>query len=128
MSKIELKHIVPYLLSDLPCLVTGDEEEEVHTLKGVSEGIPYMSDSNGITYAFEVEDVFPILKPMSELTKDELREAGFNYYIDYLTHENKGVEWTLRAPYNMIEYIASKHYDYQDLIGKGLAVNYNSVL
>lgn len=72
----------------------------------------------------------PILKPMSKLTRAELEKAGFRTHIDYLTyelqeHKAKGLDWVSRlqnAPYKMIEYLCSKHYDIFGLLDVGLAV------
>lgn len=69
----------------------------------------------------------PILNPISDLTRPELENAGFRYYIDYLTYENQGVEWTLKAPYDMIVYLLSQHYDIYGLIEKGLAISIHDV-
>lgn len=69
----------------------------------------------------------PVLRPMSDLTKIELWDAGFNSHIDYLTHEmqnplNKG--WSvLKAPYNMVAYLFKHHFDVFGLIEKGLAIS-----
>lgn len=68
------------------------------------------------------EHIKPVLLPLSMLTRDELKLQEFESHIDYLTHENKGVEWTLKAPYNMVEYLISKKYDVFGLIEKGEAI------
>jgi hypothetical protein len=38
-----------------------------------------------------VDKIKPVLKDMSELTREELEEVGFNSHIDYLNHENQGL-------------------------------------
>lgn len=74
-----------------------------------------------------IEKVKLVLRPLSELTREELEEAGFNSYIDCLTYGNKGVEWTLKAPYDMVVYLISKHYDIYGLIEQGYALNINEL-
>lgn len=67
-----------------------------------------------------------ILKPMSLLTREELIAQGFNSHIDYLTSEqfcNQKEKFPIfKAPYDMIIYLLSNHYDVFELIPKKLAV------
>jgi hypothetical protein len=73
------------------------------------------------------ENMKLILKPISFLTRQELEEQGFNSHIDYLTNEQlcdqKEKFPILKAPYDMIQYLLSKHYDVFYLITKNLAVS-----
>ena len=82
----------------------------------------------GNSFEFVLKYCKPILRPLSDLTRTELEKAGFRYYIDYLTYENKGVEWTLKAPYDMVVYLLSQHYDIYGLIEKGLAISIHDVV
>jgi hypothetical protein len=72
------------------------------------------------------ENMKLILKSMSSLTRKELEEQGFNSHIDYLTTEqfcNQKEKFPIfKAPYDMIQYLISEHYDVFDLIPKKLAV------
>jgi hypothetical protein len=70
---------------------------------------------------------FLVLRPLSELTRKELELQGFDSYIDYLTYENKGSEWTLKAPFFMVQYLLSKHYDIFNLIENNLAIDINTL-
>jgi len=74
------------------------------------------------------ENMKLILKPMSSLTRKELEEQGFSSHIDYLTTEQfcdqKEKFPIFKAPYNMIQYLISKHYDVFYLIPKKLAVSF----
>ncbi len=69
-------------------------------------------------------DMKLILHPLSDLTKEQLREQGFFSHIDYLTHEKQN---PMKAPYEMIEYLFSQHFDVFGLIDKGLAVDINTL-
>lgn len=75
---------------------------------------------NAAPYTFK-----PILRPMTDLTKEELIEQGFTSYIDYLTHEKRT---PLEAPYNKVQYLLSKHYDVFGLIEQGLAIDINTII
>jgi len=66
----------------------------------------------------------PILRPMSDLTKEELRDQGFWHHIDFLTHEKQP---PIEAPFFMVRYLASKHFDIHGLIAKGLAIDINTL-
>ena len=69
-------------------------------------------------------DCKPILRPLSDLTKEELIEQGFWHHIDFLTHEKQN---PIEAPYFMVEYLLSKHFDVFGLIEAGLAIDINTL-
>lgn len=82
--------------------------------------------------SLSISDVKQILRPLSDLTKEQLQKAGFSDHLDWMTKEREhwiylyGLETFLnKTPHGMIQYLISKHYDIEDLIGKGLAVNKN---
>lgn len=118
--KLELKHLKSYP----PTLQIMWENVQCNF-----EGIDYGYNNSIILERVNVmlEDVKPILRPMSELTRNELEGNGFDSHIDYLTYENKGVEWTLKAPYEMIVYLFDNHFDVFGLIEKGLAIDINKI-
>ncbi len=70
----------------------------------------------------------PLLKDMSDLTREELEEAGFDHHIDFLTYElqnnfnNKNYWRAKQAPYEHIEYLISQHYDVFNLLYYGQAI------
>jgi len=71
-----------------------------------------------------------MLRPMSDLTKEELIKQGFSSHIDWLTHE-KGDP--MRAPYKMVSYCIKQGFDVFGLIKSGQALdvkktgNFNSL-
>lgn len=82
----------------------------------------------------------PLLRHLSQLTQNELRYAGFNSHIDYLTHEvqNPANEkrtssdgkklWRIeKAPYEMVEYLFKNHFDVFNLIERELAIDKSSI-
>lgn len=66
----------------------------------------------------------PILRPLSDLTKEELIEQGFSSHIDYLTQQKQD---HLKAPFFMVQYLLSKHFDIFGLIENGLAIDINTI-
>jgi len=120
------------------------EEKDEYALKisnsYLTQKEPFFSYEDGELFlgqfnsslGFDVDDVYlsevkPILRPLSNLTRKELELEGFDSHIDYLTYENQGVDWTLKAPYIMLEYLFTKHYDVFGLIEKGLAIDINTL-
>lgn len=76
----------------------------------------------------------PILRPMSELTRPMLEEAGFECHIDYLTYELKGLiqrngidQVVNMLPYGHCVWLYKNHFDIHNLIGRGLAIDINSL-
>jgi len=69
-----------------------------------------------------------VLKPMKDLTKEELLNECFDDHIDFLTNEHQENPQRFRierAPYEMVQFLISKHYDVFGLIPKELAVDIN---
>jgi len=126
--KLELKHLAPYLPYKLKCLAQG-EDKKVFDIQGITDftDVDLHEKGRTVNEQYDIEDVFPILRPLSDLTRKELELEGFDSHIDYLTYENKGVDWTLKAPYVMVEYLFSKYFDVFGLIEKGLAIDINAL-
>jgi len=126
--KLTLQHLAGYL----PYGLKGISKEEnlgIEIVKGFST---YGKD-NIINIITDVDDIDlimfkPILRPLSDLTRKELELEGFDSYIDYLTYENKGSQWTLKAPFNMVQYLLSQHFDIYNLIQNNLAIDKNTIL
>jgi len=119
--KLELKHLMGYLpyklyllIDDVVCEIEGVDLHKKDTI--IAERVNY-----------KFTEIKPILHPLSDITRGELEKEGFSSHIDYLTHENKGSEWTLRAPFNMVEYLLSQHYDIYGLIPAELAIDFDTL-
>jgi hypothetical protein len=132
--KLKLAHLAGYLpyglkvrVHDYKCDYVGREFDEVIGF--------HQWDKSGSLWSVltcggakpNVEKVSPILRPLSDITRKELELEGFESHIDYLTYENKGSDWTLKAPFNMVQYLLSKHFDIFGLIEKGLAIDINNL-
>lgn len=124
--ELELKHLAAYLPYGL-CLMYKKRPEHFVVALGAYEptdtGILYFkadfADWQPIT------PFLPILKPMCQLTREELKDKGFWTYCDFLTSEHQSDPKRFpieNAPHKMVEYLLSRHYDIFDLISKGLAV------
>jgi hypothetical protein len=128
--KLELKHIVPYLPYELE--FNDPETVVLGVMVAIVTGMPgliFYEDKDTIEY-YDLSAIKPLLIPMSELTKEELRAQGFHSHIDFLTHEKRSpigemgeYGWKDGAPWEMVTYLFSKHFDVFGLIDAGLAIN-----
>lgn len=119
MNKDELLKIysvyLPYGL-----LIETRTDEEIKTEGSyISKltGVDHLGLHDEFANCWEFE-VRPILYDLSYLTKKELRKAGFDDYVDYLTHERDGwverygfEEYMDKIPHGHFQYLVSKHYN-----------------
>ena len=65
--------------------------------------------------AFNIEDVKPYLRPMSSMTEEER--------VEYLNACGNEMDNALSSPrYGGIDYLNANHFDYHNLIERGLAI------
>lgn len=72
---LELKHLIPYLPYRLYCCLMGKTDEETEEpiqflIEGVNSSYVEVWSLKTITDEFEYSEVFPILRPLSYLTKE----------------------------------------------------------
>jgi hypothetical protein len=117
MEKLELKHIVGYLLHGLKILVCGNECEMT---------IEDEMDSSTICLRDVIENKHkPILYPLSDYEKfNEIVLEMSNYEIIMIDNNPDLVK---RLSYEVIELMFKNHIDIHGLIGKGLAININEI-
>lgn len=123
MTKEELKIIYsvyfPYKLEVQHIDTDWAEDRKINViLTGVFEDCLTFNQASDYYYNDEDIVVKPILWDLSYLTKDELRSAGFDHHIDYLTHEREGwiekygfENYIKKLPYGHYQYLVSKHYN-----------------
>ncbi len=96
----------------------------------ISEFVGLDSDGEIITKRgfFTIDDIKPLVKPLSSLTFEDLENLGNRYdvrIIDednaYLFRDEDGLRNPLEWSFQDINYLASKHYDIFNWIGRGLA-------
>ena len=136
-NELELKHIVGYLPYRLKMILP--KSGDIRTLTGIYVELSELRFHFGIINRGQtIWKYKPILRPMSDLTRDELKEQGYwHHLVDYLTYElqtelkekgiEKAIEWIDNAPSGMVEFLRSRHYDVQFLIPRNLAVDVNSL-
>ena len=75
------------------------------------DGIKVITEGTYGEHIYNIEDIKPYLRPLSSMTEEEKidYQAFFNY---------DGVEY----PEEYIDWLNAHHFDYRDLIEKGLAL------
>lgn len=142
MSKLELKHLAPYLPYDLEFIMAGDENFRVK-MKGLGNDY-VLSDfednpEDGCVWC-DFEDCKPILSPLSDLNKEiEIdgrkttaaknigqRLAKFYGTSPVLYKEDTPIdvmEWTVFEYQEAIKL----HFDVFGLVEQGLAIDINTI-
>jgi hypothetical protein len=137
---LKLEQIAPYLPYGLKLFWKGSHPSNQNE-KQISTLNPGSGDFNKIPDVLrgfnKHATVKLVLRPMSELTNDELRTAmwsiGHSSHIDWTTTEREAVisrygrkYWIKDIPYAVMEYLFKNHYDVFGLIDAGIAVDINS--
>ncbi len=131
--KLELKHLAPYLSYQLICHAMGENTEESEytdnvvptdfVLHGLVNNKASIINEYGDKKLIDFDELFIILRPISDLTKEELDEftVCFRMY-----HNKSNFDYKLMI-YSDIELCFKKHIDIFGLIEKGLAVDKNTI-
>ena len=145
--KLELNHLSPYLPYSLKCQIMGqDNIKEVFDIVGLSLNSAEVACLKTLTEQIDFEEVFPILRPMSDLIKkikisdNEIVPLNFlndNSMINYhIFTRQDGVIFLLAdylKGYNCLSPISAKdkllewNFDIFGLIEKGLAIDINTL-
>lgn len=124
--KLELKHLVPYLPYGLTCRFNTDE---VYTIIGLVNEDVWLKE---MTFAADLFECKPILRPMSDLDKEIPEKEGYSYRDlgCFRKHINQ-FGWIDMYVDNM-EYedaltLLEHHFDVFGLIPAGLAIDINTL-
>lgn len=118
--KLELKHLAPYLPHGLK-------------IRGFDNSVNARIIDLLIKYG--VERYTPILRPLSDLTKEIEHNCEMLVPIDWirenLDYDEYAIDYyinhTERLPYEIEQKLFEWHFDYFKLIPKGLAIDINSL-
>lgn len=136
--KLKLKHLSPYLPYRLKCEVNKLSQTEIREATGCK--LNHLSYINKFVYkvyfgvyGYEFKYIKPILRPLSDLTKDD-----FEYLNQKLLKKDKFgigdkgqlvafgcVGLKLKSINNYFQYLFKNHYDVFGLIEKDLAIDIN---
>ena len=130
--KLELKHLAPYLPYGLQMklnsrVVWRPNHKEKATLKGADATLTtaLLDDIQEKVYD-SLGKFQPILRPLSELNREEISlTLDEHYHLDRIKLGDTQHYGSLC--YVTIIYLAKNHFDFQNLIKKGLAIDINSL-
>jgi len=119
MKKLELKHIAPYLPYKLKAKQFGK------TLEMVCQ--PHKDNHIALFAILVNTQAKPILRPLSDLTK-EIEHNGKKFVpLDRLTSRGFALANYRKLPYGDIEKLFEWHFDVFGLIDQGLATDINQL-
>ncbi len=147
MEKLELKHLAAYLPYRLKCNVMGefiDDYDEpkvpkIFEIVGLNEGyVEYYEEGRTITEQCVFSDCFPLLRPISDLTKEiEVNDrkiipikgmflpCGERKILTDWSNENKC--WLgEQMSYLVYAHLFEMHFDLFNLIENKIALNINN--
>tara|TARA_R110000772_G_C13017270_1_gene410128 strand:- start:55 stop:450 length:396 start_codon:yes stop_codon:yes gene_type:complete len=129
--KLELKHLAPYLPYGLK--YNNIKNNNTYTMRSISTEINMVDFGWGD--AMELNEVKPILRPLSDLTKeikhdgDKFTPCTDYYYLkdeleELSTLDSSYIRYTR---YNVVKVLFELHFDVFGLIEKGLAIDINTL-
>ena len=115
MNKEDKELLINDLCMRLNCGVIAMENEDEPPFKIVAyDGLDFIDDGD---WEHKVEKIKPYLFPLTSMTKEQ-REIYNSFYVDSL----RGLLTPMSAV-KMIDWLNKNHFDYRDLIVKGLAID-----
>lgn len=115
MTQEYKKLLINDLCARLECGVIAMENEDEPPFKIVSyDGQDFIDDGD---WEHRVEKIRPYLFPLTSMTKEQ-KEIYNSFFIDSL----RGLLTPMNA-IKMIDWLNKNHFDYRDLILKGLAID-----
>lgn len=101
----------------------GKYNSKVMLLSGIFTDEAYFTTKGGSIYSNEYK---PYLFPLSSMT-DEQKKEYYNLCFEEEREEREYGEWITRVYYHntieSIDWLNKNHFDYRDLIEKGLAID-----
>jgi len=131
--KLEIKHLSPYLPYGLKIANKSIKKSE-----GIlSVYIMEINNDNdkGIENVLFGANQIPILRPLSDLTKEEKKEMHSRhpnlpnyqeFYEEFVNEKGLNLSETI-IEYAAMEFLIENHFDVFGLIEKGLAININEL-
>lgn len=161
MNKLELKHLAPYLPHKLQVKCMGEfieDTDEDNPIPKMFDLIGLLPNKGSVSFhgnkdLFHYEDIFPILRPLSDMTKEyineyelsfiehiyceswmaggyDLTENKFEYKITSKEDDSELFIYRMKPLTNMywvVQEMFRYHFDVFGLIEKGLAIDANKL-
>jgi hypothetical protein len=132
--KLELKHIAPYLPYGLKIMTDYDGIQKIQGMPDLFHVNYYDNESDNGDEP-HIEDIKPILRPLSDLTK-EIEVNGEKFIpqqeinhldFDWLISSKEPYELVMKTNYEDIVKLFEWHFDVFGLIEKNLAIDINTL-
>ena len=128
--KLELKHLAPYLPYGLQCMAQGEGKQQFE-LQGISD-ISYADlheIGRTVCEQYDFEDIFPILRPLSDFKKDLYSETFKTFNLNWQNSEDFCLTPVSinSVSYELANILIKIHFDVFGLIEKGLAIDINTI-
>lgn len=140
-TQLMASDIIPYLPNKLKVLST---KNNIYSLIGIKDEICYLSN---LTYPCDISDIKPILRPMKDVYRPYIDDAGKSFIpakllwsCDAKEEEAFDLYGTIPAywkacldvttydlEYRTIQLLLEMHFDIFGLINEKLAVDYNKI-
>ncbi len=127
---IDVNIIKQYLGTNLKCRASnwGDKEFE---FAGIDRNDAILM-SGGMVIGRSLDNVFPILHPLSEFNSYTIRELTIKLectisQVREIWDLEEGKKTIDQITFGMIDIMNRNHIDYNDLIGKGLAIDEKTI-
>ena len=98
-------------------VTTTNPAAEFGVISGISIENKISVRTKHADIVFDCTEVKPYLRSMSSMTLEEIEE--FRHFKDYLRESECKIHI---ANYNQIQWLLEKHFDFMELIPKGLAI------
>ena len=122
MKKLELKHLAPYLPYNLKAMV-GNIPKDVLLHRNYKNNYQ-------ISFMLLLGDACkvakPILRPLSDLTKDKLPNKKENHNVEWWKMQLK-TNNILNLDYDSVTELIKNHFDVFELINNDLAIDINTI-
>ena len=98
-------------------VTTTNPAAEFGVISGISIENKISVRTKHADIVFDCTEIKPCLRSMSSMTLEEIEE--FRHFKDYLRESECKIHI---ANYNQIQWLLEKHFDFMELIPKGLAI------
>ena len=134
--KLTIEKLAPYLPYGLNIMmesIVDSKEPNIESLTGIQyDGLALLGEGGRFGfYQRGFKDIKPILRPLSDLTKDEYSfiyeyEMGYDSLEDFLKLDNESMLKN-KFSYEFLTELFHYHFDFFGLIPEGLAIDINTL-
>lgn len=121
-NKKIMKKLKDYIHFYLGCECLIGDKKEIDYIQMVNEtglSVCTGTNKNDIQLWYKTSSCKPILRPLSDMTEEENKEAMKMYYVD----DVELLPWFSKQHFELTRWLLSKHFDIFGLITDGIAID-----